>query len=877
MAADLYEFLGNFKVLKGIESSHTSMYSPTGSYYIPFESTDEFFNLYRKEIRKGRTLHITERHKEVGPIVIDLDFRYEKSSAEVRRVYSVKHIEEFLRVYMEKLSNYIEFEQEPKIFVMEKISPAYDETKRVIKDGLHMIISNVVTAPYIQFKIRELVVPELQTIFSSCNFINTSEEIFDEQVIEKNNWLMYGSCKPGGKPYSVTYIYNYGDAGLYLNSEKINDESLVEELSIRNKYNKNMIVESKQGEVNEMRKFAEEDERKKLALKSALQSTHNQTTRICENIDLVRQFVNILSETRAQSYDSWIRVGWCLRNIDNHLLEDWIEFSKKSDKYREGECENLWDRMKDGGLGIKSLYMWAKSDDPEGYENILIKNGRAALEHSMETGLDWDIGQVIKHYYQHFYRCVQIKNELWYHFKGHKWEKCESAYTLRNQMSTKMYEMYSNYLDEWVSKHYPSSSKQELSKIEIYKSKAAIVKSLKSTNYKSKMMKTLADLFHEKAVEEDFHRSLDSKPNLLCFTNGVYDLDECEFREGRPEDCVSLCTNIEYIPYDESDPVYKEINKFLSEVQPNFQKREYIMRTLANSLHGANREEKVYFWTGEGGNGKSKLYSLLENCLGEYAANISVSYITQKRAASNSASPEMVKAIGRRCVVFQEPEDGEKINAGLMKEISGNDSIQVRGLYKEADSFKPQFQVIFICNQLPHLPPDDGGTWRRVRKITFDSKFVQKPNPKHPNEFKIDQDLDRKWPEWKLPFMSLLIHYFVKFKDQPIVEPQEVVDATLEYQKGEDEYADFVETHIERIDPNEHDADEKLNLMQIFNEYKDYCYRWGRTGKEYMKVDGLKRSVARIYGKGQKYRNRHTWTGIRIVPKTADDSDFRAG
>ena len=127
-----------------------------------------------------------------------------------------------------------------------------------------------------------------------------------------------------------------------------------------------------------------------------------------------------------------------------------------------------------------------------------------------------------------------------------------------------------------------------------------------------------------------------------------------------------------------------------------------------------------------------------------------------------------------------------------MKEISGNDKIQVRGLYKEADSFKPQFQVIFICNQLPFLPPDDGGTWRRVRKITFDSSFVSNPRPDDPNEFKIDYDLDKKWPEWKVPFMSLLIHYHNKYKDQPIVEPSSVIDAT-DYQRGNDEYADFVE------------------------------------------------------------------------------------
>ena len=49
---------------------------------------------------------------------------------------------------------------------------------------------------------------------------------------------------------------------------------------------------------------------------------------------------------------SWIEVGWCF-NIDNSLLDSWIEFSKKSTKYEDGECENLWSGMKKHNLGSR--------------------------------------------------------------------------------------------------------------------------------------------------------------------------------------------------------------------------------------------------------------------------------------------------------------------------------------------------------------------------------------------------------------------------------------------------------------------------------------------------------------------------------------------
>jgi hypothetical protein len=45
------------------------------------------------------------------------------------------------------------------------------------------------------------------------------------------------------------------------------------------------------------------------------------------------KLMNILSVERARSYNTWISVGWCVRNIDNRLLENWIQFSKRSSKF----------------------------------------------------------------------------------------------------------------------------------------------------------------------------------------------------------------------------------------------------------------------------------------------------------------------------------------------------------------------------------------------------------------------------------------------------------------------------------------------------------------------------------------------------------------
>ena len=68
-----------------------------------------------------------------------------------------------------------------------------------------------------------------------------------------------------------------------------------------------------------------------------------------------------------------MEVGWCLHNIDpsnDELLEVWIDFSKRSDKFKEGECNKKWETFKCEGLDIGSLYYWAKKDNFEKYNEI---------------------------------------------------------------------------------------------------------------------------------------------------------------------------------------------------------------------------------------------------------------------------------------------------------------------------------------------------------------------------------------------------------------------------------------------------------------------------------------------------------------------------
>ena len=451
---------------------------------------------------------------------------------------------------------------------------------------------------------------------------------------------------------------------------------------------------------------------------------------------------------------------------------------------------------------------------------------------------------VIYNKFKQDFVCASIRNKTWYEFKNHRWIKCEDGYVLKMKMSTEVSRDYLKLASEFAAK--AASTEQQEEQEQFTKKNqilSKIANKLKRTDFKDKMLKECASLFFNEKFEDEL---LDANPNLIGFENGVYDLNNLEFREGHPEDYISFSTKIDYIEYDPQDPYIENIVDFMSKVLPDKDLREYMLTLMSSMLDGNNKEEKFYIWTGHGSNGKSKCIELLEKVLGDYACTFNISLLTSKRVGSSQTNSELVRAKGRRFAVLQEPEEGEKMNAGFMKELSGNDKIIARGLYKESIEFKPMFKMVLTCNHLPSVPPEDGGTWRRIRLVEFNSHFCENPNPDNKREFHIDKELAYKFEDWKETFMSLLIHYFKMYKDHGIYEPTAVLQCTKNYQRSNDVLGEFMDTFIVK------DENKVLLLEDMHNEYKEW-HKTESIGCKLLRKKGLK-----------EYFDKHISTSISV-------------
>lgn len=174
-----------------------------------------------------------------------------------------------------------------------------------------------------------------------------------------------------------------------------------------------------------------------------------------------------------------------------------------------------------------------------------------------------------------------------------------------------------------------------------------------------------------------------------------------EFREGRPEDYITLSTGINYNPYDFRNPQVKQVERLVREIQTDPDIRDYFWTYLASILSGQINQQHFKILTGSGGNGKSLIMDIFTKALGNYSAVLPIALLTQRRNASNAAPLELCRTKGRRFCVLQEPEDDVRINVGLMKELTGGDKIVSRDLFSPIVEFKPQFKLALICNRLP--------------------------------------------------------------------------------------------------------------------------------------------------------------------------------
>jgi P4 family phage/plasmid primase-like protien len=617
-------------------------------------------------------------------------------------------------------------------------------------------------------------------------------------------------------------------------------------------------------------------------LDSAMNEFIDNITKSCTDYEVKQSYDYVMTLPESyyglSSFTKWIRVGWALRNTSDKLFIVWIAFSAQSASFRFGDIPEFYEKWQGfdmnnpQGLTVRSIMHWSKIDAYERYVKVrensidyyidqtlgVSANELTEDKKSMKGCGDYDLGKVLYEMYKDQYVCVSVKGNIWYTYKKHRWEEIDSATTLRKAISTEMRDIYRRKVEKMFvlqSQHETDSNTAKVLKLKSDKILDICLR-LAKTNDKKNIMQEARDLFYD----ETFLEKLDTNPYLLCFNNGVFDFKEKCFRRGYPEDCVSKTTNIDYKHYDvvRDARIISEIHDFMNKLFPVKQLCKYMWDHLASVLIGVSKSQTFNMYIGEGSNGKSVLITLMTKILGRYKGDVPLSLVTNARTKVGGTCSELVELKGIRYAVMQEPEKGDKMNEGILKQLtSGIDDIKARAPYMpESITFTPQFKLVLCANVFLEVKSQDFGTWRRIRVVDFLAWFTDKideTDKEHPYQYTKVVGIEEKFDEWKEVFMAMLVERAVATEGM-VQDCDMVMKSSNSYRQSQDYISEFISDKIVS------DPAGTISKNELTAEFSIW-YQGAYGTKNGSNIKDVQAFMDKKFGKFEKYK---CWKGARV-------------
>ncbi|MCI1141696.1 phage/plasmid primase, P4 family [Sphingomonas sp. WKB10] len=279
----------------------------------------------------------------------------------------------------------------------------------------------------------------------------------------------------------------------------------------------------------------------------------------------------------------------------------------------------------------------------------------------------------------------------------------------------------------------------------------------------------------------------------LRFTKGV-DPDgsrwsSVELCDHRREDYNTKLAPIEYDPAAEA-PLY---DAMLEWAQPNPAVRRYLHQVGGYSATGLTVEHMLWYNFGRGRNGKSTTFDAWGHTLGDYGATTLIETFLDQgiKKRGDQASPDLARLGGVRMLRASEPDRDAKLNAALIKFVTGGEPVPVRALHRGFFELRPLFKLIMSGNSKPAIPDTDEGIWSRMKLVSWlkniDLEFNEDGTPK-----KDPHLVDKIKRGESAGVFRRLVDGLLDYLRHGLVEPATVTADTQAYRDASDPLARFL-------------------------------------------------------------------------------------
>lgn len=308
----------------------------------------------------------------------------------------------------------------------------------------------------------------------------------------------------------------------------------------------------------------------------------------------------------------------------------------------------------------------------------------------------------------------------------------------------------------------------------------------------NKLLEEVCEHVSEALVPLSEPRIVSGSP-YLPVANGVVNLLT---RQLVPSDYRAIARASAAVSFDPSAQADRFL-RFLNEVlQDDKAMIAYLLRVLGYALLGDPREQVMFILLGPSGNGKSTLMEVMLALLGPLAGRLRTETLMQKSHVNDGANPGLAKLKGTRILVIAEPNRTHKLDTSLVKQLTGEKRIFVRGLYSGGEEITIESCLFMTANFMPYAEAQDKALWRRIRVIPFERTFS-------PDQ--INRNLTEELKAEGSGILNLLLSGLADYMSQGLNPPEKVVQAVGALQQAADAFEVFVQEcctldHMQRIE-----------------------------------------------------------------------------
>jgi putative DNA primase/helicase len=202
----------------------------------------------------------------------------------------------------------------------------------------------------------------------------------------------------------------------------------------------------------------------------------------------------------------------------------------------------------------------------------------------------------------------------------------------------------------------------------------------------------------------------------------------------------------------------------------------------------------------------------ISDALGDYATNIQPETIMVK-PGTNGPTSDIARLKGARFVTCSEPNEGVRLNEGLIKQLTGGDKVTASRKFENEFEFYPEFKLWMSTNHKPVIRGTDVGIWRRICLIPFTVCIPEE---------KVDKRLKFKLQRELSGILKWAVDGCLLWQREGLEQPDAVKQATAEYRSEMDVISAFIAECCETGTGEEWDHD-------LYEAY----VKWAKENNEY--------------------------------------------